>query len=520
MIQKAHCASRVFSAILQCKKLSNKKAKMKKNIICICVIMLFTSGVLPLQAQLFKKLGDKVKNAVDKKVEQKKAETKNKVDNTIDQKVENTETKIENAAKDAITKKDKTDAEEVTVEPKKTNSKNISPQKPNTNKTVNQTLSEIEVAGFNSNESFTPKMSFTPFKDPLGNFYGIENANRGTIIYKKTPSGETTIYVDFKANKLIKNADFKNKWVMDNEGNIIFGMGVNNGFIIYKLTTNGKIIPFAGQERNKTTIADGKGNNAKIGRSASHFRLGRDGQIYFIDMLLYTSPGNQKSVIENYSGPLDYDGKVDKSIIRKISADGEISTLKDEQGTIIVSKSVILDYQINSKGEIYFSSADHNVHGCISKITTENKLIHLIGTTGENYDMMSKVNVKTPKWRMGVTNQAILGGANKFLLNDKEELIIWGAWAKRFCKYDGKTITAFSCTSDMKRYEENTAGGASSKYVDGKATVAQVPFIDDFFYREGFVYFIAQSRQYDDMYFAVRKIAADGTISTVERIKE
>jgi hypothetical protein len=254
------------------------------------------------------------------------------------------------------------------------------------------------------------------------------------------------------------------------------------------------------------TIADGKGAAAKIFQIEKMKYLS-DGNIYFTEEV-----GKEKTKIEGYTGELNYPESGRPTIIRKLTPDGELSTLKDKNNNIFICNN-ITDFTLDKDGNIVYTS------GYVYKMVPGGEITKILGTPDpfDSYGEASGPNKQ--RWVMGDVSKAKVPWPDKIFYNSKNELIIWSSVVRRFAKFDSKTVTAFSGTNDMSCFNKNICGGvdvAADK--DGAATTAMYKLVKDVVV-EGDDIYINTYDVYDLGYWertlSVRKISKDGSVKTI-----
>jgi hypothetical protein len=469
-----------------------KSRKAGKKIIILCVLFALAENT---QAQVFKKLKDKVEKRAKDRAEQK---VENKVNETTDKTVDKTVHPVLNPTLPKKKTGDKT-TDTPTEEPEKKEKKQPAVIKPAATASSAIKGYPRNVINFNSSTPINVPNAWGPFKDAEGNRYGF---HKGYDIYKVAPDGTTTLYFSNKENK----GPIYTEGIMDKGANFYFPVMERNGRGIVKLTKEGELQHLIGNGDTYFTIADGKGAAAKIFQIEIMKYLS-DGNIYFTEEV-----GKEKTKIEGYTGELNYPESGRPAIIRKLTPDGELSTLKDKNNNIFICTN-ITDFTLDKDGNIVYTS------GFIYKMVPGGEITKLLGTPDpfDSYGEASGPNKQ--RWVMGDVSKAKVPYADKLIYNSKNELIIWSSIVKRFAKFDGKTVTAFSGTNDMGCFNKNICGGVDvEENKDGTATAAQYKSVKDIIL-EGDDIFINTYDVYDlgylDRTLSVRKISKDGTVKTL-----
>jgi hypothetical protein len=467
-----------------------------KKIITLCVLFAFV-GNNSAQAQLLNKLKKRAENRAEQKVENKVNEATDKaVDKTVDPVLNPTVPKKKEGDKTS----DTTSIPSVKKEKKQTAS--------NTEKTITPkpvAASNTPIKGyprsainFNSGTPINVPNAWGPFKDAEGNRYGF---HKEYDIYKVSPDGKTTLYFSNKENK----GPLYTEGIMDKDVNFYFPVSERNGKGIIKLTNDGQLQHLAGNGDTYKIIADGKGAASKI------FQLGKmkylsDGNIYFTEEI------SKETKFEGYAGEINLPQSGRPTIIRKLTPDGELSTIKDKNNNIFIISN-ITDFTMDKDGNIVYLS------GYVYKMIPGGDITKLLGTPDPfgGYGEASGPNKQ--RWVMGDVSKAKVPWPDKLFYNSKNELIIWSNVVRRFAKFDGKMVTAFSGTNDMACFNKNICGGVDvDADKDGNAATAQYKIIRDVIV-EGDDIFIMTYEVYDlgylDKVLSVRKISKDGSVKTI-----
>jgi hypothetical protein len=501
----------------------------------IIIFTIFCVFVANLQAQLFKKLKDKANEKINeaaKKVTKKatdapektvenaveKVETKanEKIDNKqkkVDAKVATTVDKVDNVN---LKKKDKKTTTTENTNPPATeeNAPAVKEEtKPAKKKEVKKTVAAIlndfplKAKNFNSETPINVPNAWGHWKDAEGNRYDMHSDN---VIYKVTPDGKTFLYFSNKDNRWPKTRPddaMSQEPTMDNDGNFYFIRNERNCQGIYKLTKSGMIEHITGiNETYDSNIKDGKGNDAKIA-DAKSLKYLSDGNLYFTELL-----NKEKTKIEDYLGEMIYPELGTAKIIRKLTPDGEVTTLKDKNKNIFIINN-LTDFTLDKDANIVFTS------NYIYKLVPDGEIIKLLGTPDpfNSYGEASGPNKQ--RWVMDDVSKAKVPYADKLIYNAKNELIIWSSVVRRFAKFDGKIVAAFSGTNDMSCFNKNMCGGVDVKEnIDGNATTAQYKTVKSIVV-EGDDIFIMTYDTYDlgymDRALSIRKISKDGSVKTI-----
>jgi hypothetical protein len=468
-----------------------------KKIIALLIFCVFV-GNISANAQLLNKLKKRAEDRAKSRVEQK---INNKVDETTDKTVDKTIEVVTTPGSGKSTSDTATTPKPTKADKKKDAATNKPAVVTNPTATTSTAIKGYprKAINFNNTTPINVPNAWGPYKDAEGNRYGF---HKGYDMYKVSPDGITTLYFSNKENK----NPFYTEGVMDKDANFYFPVMERNGRGIVKLTKNGELQHLAGNGDTYYIIADGQGASAKINQ-VDKMKYLQDGNIYFTEEL-----DKEKTKMEGYTGELNFPESGRPTIIRKLTPDGELSTLKDKNNNIFIASN-ITDFIMDKDGNIVYSS------GYIYKMVPGGEITKLLGTPDPfgGYGEASGPNKQ--RWVMGDVSKAKVPFPDKLFYNAKNELIIWSSVVKRFAKFDGKTVTAFSGTNDMSCFNKNICGGVDVKAdKDGTANTAQYKIIKNIVV-EGDDIFIITYEVYDLGYFdralSVRKISNDGSVKTI-----
>ncbi len=344
---------------------------------------------------------------------------------------------------------------------------------------------------FNTNKTLIAPNAWGIFKDTDGNRYGF---HKNYDVYKVATDGTTTLYFSGKEN----NVPIVAEGVMDKEGNFYFPCMATNGQRIIKLTKKGELIQF-GNGNTFNVFADGKGESSKIFKIYDNrLKCLADGNIYFTEYV------SNETKIEGYTGEIKNDRQY--NVIRKLTPDGELSTLKDKNNNIFFC-NLMPDFTMDKDGNIIFAG------GFIYKLKPGVEITKLVGATEKG------TGFSLPKWTMGDVSKAIIPDPDKLFYNNKNELIIWSYTIKRFAKFDGKTVSSFSGTSDMNCYNSKKCRTVVVKEdIDGNANTAQYYDVKNIVVDSDAIYittYNVDDLRYSDRILNVRKISSDGSVKTI-----
>ncbi len=484
-----------------------------KKIITLFFLFATTAN---LQAQLLKKIKDKVENRAKERVEQK---VNNKVNETTDKTVDKTVDPVLNPTLPKKKTGDKTSDTTTTTPTKKekkqaaANTEKANPEtnQPNNNPYANGKTNDFPRRAnmFNTDAEVKVPNPWGHWKDADGNRYGFSaDIDQYPFIYKVTAEGKTVMYYNDRANKNKTNSNTPMflEPVMDADVNFYFRHSENNGQSIFRLTNQGNIELVAGSKDAHKTIADGKGSAVKIMR-IELLKFLNDGNIYFTEMI------SADTKFEKYNGTVNLaDNYSSPTIIRKLQPDGTVTTLRDKNNNIFITGG-ISDLELDKEGNIIIAS------GHIYKLTEGGEKIKLLGTPDPFAGYGEQSGASKQRWVMGDVSKAKVPGPWKIIYNNKGELIIWDYIVQRFAKFDGKTVSAFTGTSDMGKFNKNMSGGAEVLAdKDGNASTAQFKSAAYLSVEGDDVYvstYNTGDMRYLDRNLSIRKISKDGSVKTI-----
>ncbi len=312
--------------------------------------------------------------------------------------------------------------------------------------------------------------------------------------------------------------------VMDSKGNA-FVTGKNNRII--KITSQGKAELFAGGGRNSR---DGKGKEAGFNDtegiaidSADNLYIADGQRIRKIspDALVTTIAGtmtaalkdgnrltaafwNMENITIDNKGTIyitDYaqaGANTGEYCIRKVSADGYVTTIKDGISNLVIRYPRGLACDV--AGNLYICC---NASHCIRKITPAGIITTVAGQCDKT--------VLNSIYKEGPVATAVLTAPSGIALAKNGDIYISDSRLHRIIKVANNKVTTVAGTGKFN-FSGNPAGAAEPGYVDGKALTARFDAPNGIaFDRDGNL-FITDRSNSNNSY--IRKLSADGMVTT------
>jgi sugar lactone lactonase YvrE len=348
-------------------------------------------------------------------------------------------------------------------------------------------------------------------------FYGL------VLVFLKTPPIELNAQTP-KLNNAF-NASFG--IVADSKSNL-FVTGKNNKII--KITPQGKAELFAGGGRNSK---DGKGNQAGF-NDPEGIAIDAEDNLYvadgtkirkiktdgFVTTIAGTNisgyQDGHRSIatfvnVENIA--IDNNGTIYVTdnewtnnrgsngyyIIRKVTAQGIVSTIKDGNDSVLrlhYPRGMACD----AAGNLYINAS---VSHCIKKISPSG----IITTVAGQCDKTKFNSV----YKEGPVSSAVLTNPSGMAIAKNSDIYITDSRLHRIIKIANNKVTTVAGTGKMN-FSSNPAGGAELGYTDGKALTARFSGPDGIaFDKNGNLYIIDRSNPNNNY---IRKLSPDGLVTT------
>lgn len=326
----------------------------------------------------------------------------------------------------------------------------------------------------------TPKLtgafaaSFGIVADSKGNLFVTGKNNK---IIKITPQGKAELFAggarmgkDGKANQ----AGFNDTEgiVIDSEDNLY----IADGPCIRKITPDAVVTTIAGT-RN-AGIRDGNWQTAAFWNT-ENIAIDNKGNIYVSD---YAQAG----------------ASTGEYCIRKISADGFVTTIKDGASNLVIRypRGMASD----SLGNLYVCC---NASHCVRKITPAGVITTVAGQCDKT--------VLNSVYKEGPVATAVLTTPSGIAIAKNGDIYITDSRLHRIIKIADNKVTTVAGGGKMN-FSSNPAGGAEPGYADGKALTARFDAPNGIaFDRNGNLYIIDRSNTNNSY---IRKLSPDGIITT------
>jgi hypothetical protein len=327
-------------------------------------------------------------------------------------------------------------------------------------------------------------------------------------IVKITPDGKINRFT--KDNPNIIGGKFNNStyldrsWtniVIDSKDNIY--VAERDDKVIYKIVflENGKISfdIYAGDQW-KYNVIDGPRKEANF-NGITNMTIDKSDNIYVTDS--YTKIAEQ--VDKNYATD-NYFGKDKKlkyikqfNLVRKLSADGIVTTLKNADGKYVLPNGAI-GIAADTEGNIVYTTGGYA--RSIEKINV---------TTGVFSHVAGKPYKREwcPVYTPGDTSKAELFSPQTIIVNAKGEIIYSDERSHRLTKIANGKVIALAGNNIIDPCGQNIGGRAQEGFKDGKALTALFNFPKGMAYDSKGNLYIA-----DQFNHCIRKLSPDGVVSS------
>jgi tetratricopeptide (TPR) repeat protein len=310
---------------------------------------------------------------------------------------------------------------------------------------------------------------------------------------------------------------FVSEIAIDSKGNL-FVTGANNKII--KFTPDGKGQDFAGSPHGYSSLKDGRGTDAMFNATRG-LAIDKDDNIYVADWstirkvtpdgvvtTIYgsnkvaVSDGDRRSAtfrrpefiaIDNsgimYVTDQIFDSTDQRAynIIRKITPDGKVTTIKNADGTPYRA-AWIYGLACDQQRNLYLSATDWS--STIEKITPEGNIVTVAG----RYDHKHRV-----PFRVGDVNDARFTVPHGIAISSNGDIYFSESWEHRIIKISNNKAMI-------------VAGAAGGGYADGKATQALLLNPHGIaFDRSGNLYIVDDAGNANS---CIRKLSPDGFVTT------
>ena len=326
----------------------------------------------------------------------------------------------------------------------------------------------------------TPKLtgafaaSFGIVADSKGNLFVTGRNNK---IIKISPAGKAELFAG--GARMGKDGKGKDAGFNDTEGIAIDAadnLYIADGPCIRKITPDAVVTIIAGTRNSG--IRDGNWQTAAFWNT-ENIAIDNKGNIYVSD---YAQPG----------------ASTGEYCIRKISADGFVTTIKDGANNLVIRypRGMVCD----SLGNLYICC---NASHCIRKITPTG----IITTVAGQCDKTELNSV----YKEGPVSTAVLTTPGGIALAKNGDIYITDSRLHRIIKIANNKVTTVAGTGKFN-FSGNPAGGAEPGYADGKALTARFDAPNGIaFDRNGNLFIIDRSNSGNSY---IRKLSPDGMVTT------
>ncbi len=353
-------------------------------------------------------------------------------------------------------------------------------------------MKNIQLAGFsllffllpkiNSNAQ-TPKLtgafaaSFGIAMDSKGNAFVT---GKNSKIIKITPEGKAELFAGGGRNG--RDGKGKEAGFTDTEGIAIDSadnLYVADGTKIRKITADGSVSTIAGTKISG--YMDGNRLTAAF-VNLENIAIDNKGTIYVTD--------NEWT---NNRGSSGY------YVIRKISADGMVSTIKNENDSVFrlhYPRGLACD----AAGNLYVNAS---VSHCIKKISSSGIITTIAGQCDKT--VFNSIYIEGP------VSSAVLTNPSGIAIAPNGDIYITDSRLQRIIKITNNKVTTVAGTGKFN-FSGNPAGAAEPGYADGKALVARFDAPNGIaFDRSGNLFIIDRSSSNNSY---IRKLSPDGMVTT------
>ncbi|MFI5186850.1 MAG: hypothetical protein ACHQF0_09010 [Chitinophagales bacterium] len=313
--------------------------------------------------------------------------------------------------------------------------------------------------------------------------------------------------------------------VIDSRDNV-YVCGMNHKII--RISPDGVATDFAGNPNSTVGYKDGKGPAAKFD-SPKQMAIDPADTIYVTEpnAIRKISPDGQVTTFAGNKGNIIKDGPIsiasfrspeyvaidkkkniyvtDKEIddkknayfvIRKISPQGEVTTLKDHNGQEL--QSDFCGLVCDENGNIIVCDQGNR---CIKKITPDGIVSVIAGQCGKRF--------YNPVYKEGDIKTAELMTPLDIIFNKNGDLYFSDLRLHRIIKIAGGKVTTVAGNGEIDMSHANIMGYAKEGYADGRAKIALFNFPEAIaFDSKGNLFIVDQGNQ------CIRKLSTDGTVST------
>lgn len=336
--------------------------------------------------------------------------------------------------------------------------------------------------------------------DSHDNVYFLHRNGLGKI----TSDGK---YIDLKN---VKGNDRKTPYtsaevnmVIDAEDNLY----VSSGNTITKYTINDQNeitrTPFL-TEFYKYRQKDGPLKDAMFS-SIKHMANDKEGNIYILEAYSKTQrmdTSNVNFLTDNFY--LKKNKKPDQlTVIRKISVDGMVSTLKNDQGKYIILEDFVQDIIMDADNNLVYTNSTARTVEKIDLTTGKKSLL-----AGKPYKRAT-----CPTYVVGDTSKAELFDPGMLAINKNGDIFYADVRAQRITKISKGKVSTVAGNGAIQPCHANIQGLAKEGHKDGKALTALFAYPKGIAFDSKGNLFIA-----DEWNNCIRKLSSDGIVSSLNPV--
>ena len=318
--------------------------------------------------------------------------------------------------------------------------------------------------------------------DSKGNVFVTSRSDK---IYKITPAGKAEFFVG--GGRGYKDGKGKDVGFYSAEGIAIDAsdnLYIADGSRVRKITPDAVVTTIAGSLT--AAVKDGDHSVATF-LNLENIAIDPSGNIYVTDY----SPGK-----DWHPGQIANSGEY---LIRKIAADGQVTTLKDGNNNLLILKYP-RGLGCDKEGNLYINAS---VSHCIKKISPAGVITTFAGQCDKT--------VYNSVYKEGPVSTAILTNPTGMAIADNGDVYITDSRLHRIIKIaNGKVTTAAG--SGKFNFSGNPAGAAEPGYSDGKGAAARFNSPWGIAFDRNGNLFIVDASSSNNSY--IRKMTSDGTVTT------
>jgi hypothetical protein len=313
-------------------------------------------------------------------------------------------------------------------------------------------------------------------------------------IYKFTPDGKGELFYEQKDES--KKSFVIKQIAIDSKDNIYF-MPYNNS--IAKISPEGKFINnYLNLNLKVRASKDGLEKTASI-NDARKITIDDKDNLYILDVQ-YANGSSR--------GNGDFFVDADSCIIRKISPDLMVTTLRDKDGKPVILKYPSSFITTDRDGNVLF-----NLQGSINKINNDGKISAILGG-GKVEKHFAKSGGPYQVYVIGDTSKADISDIQSMYVAKNNDIYFMDMEVHRVLKLSKGIVKEVAGSGDTKMFTSHTAAGIAGGCKDGKGPNSKVGFISSFKEDSKGNIFMT-----DLGCSSLRKLSLDGTVSTIYKFK-